>query len=93
MPLLVELTYDLALELEFLVFGRYPIDLMNQIASTKLSIYQNLGDDLGRPYMKVGVQEFQAEGQKFTVTFSSDTRARHPDNIRPLRVMTIEEHK
>lgn len=92
MPLLIELTYDLALELEFLVFGRYPIDLMHQIAAKKLSIYQKLGDDLGRPYMKVGVEELQSEGRTFTVTFSSDTRIQHPDNIRPLRVMTIEEH-
>ena len=47
--LLIELSYDLALEVAFLVFGRYPIDLMNQIASKKLVIYDKLSDDLGRP--------------------------------------------
>jgi hypothetical protein len=66
---------------------------MDQIASKKLDIYKSLGDDLGRPYIKVGVEEFQAEGRKFTVTFSSDTTIHLPDNIKPLCVMTIEEHK
>ncbi len=96
--MLIELTYDLALELAFLVFGRYPIDLMNQIAAKKLAIYnklgdEQLGDDLGRPYIKVGVEEFVSQGRKFTVTFSSDTRIQLPPNIKPLRVMTMEEHK
>lgn len=91
--MLIELTYDLALELAFLVFGRYPIDLMNQIAAKKLAIYNKLGDDLGRPYIKVGVEEFVSQGRKFTVTFSSDTRIQLPPNIKPLRVMTMEEHK
>lgn len=91
--MLIKLSYDVALDLAFLVFARYPIDLMNQIASKKLDIYKILRDDLCRPYMKVGVEEFQAEGRKFTVTFSSDTRIHLPANIKPLRVMTIEEHK
>lgn len=43
--MLIELTYDLALELAFLVFGRYPIDSMNQIAAKKLAIYNKLGDE------------------------------------------------
>ncbi len=90
--MLIDLTYDLALELAFLVFGRYPIDLMNQIAAKKLDIYNKLGDDLGRPYIKVGVEEFETEGRKFTVTFMSDTRIQLPPNIKPLRAMTIEEH-
>jgi len=91
--LLIKLTYDVALELAFMVFGRYPIDLMNQIAGKKLNIYKSLSDDLGRPYIKVGVEEFQSEGRKFTVTFSSDTSIQLPANIKPLHVMTIEEHK
>jgi hypothetical protein len=66
---------------------------MDQIAGKKLDIYQNLSNDLGRPYIKVGVEEFQAEGRKFTVTFSSDRSIHLPANIEPLRVMTIEEHK
>lgn len=89
----IELSYDLAVDLEFLVLGRYPIELRDQIAGKKLAIYAGLGDDLGRPYIKVGVEEFEVEGRKFTVTFSSDTRIRLRAGIKPLHVMTIEEHK
>ncbi len=91
--LLIEISYDLALDPGFLVFARYPIDLKNQIASKKLDIYKNLSDDIGRPYIKVGDEEFQSEGRKFTVTFASDTRIHPPAHIKPLRAMAIEEHK
>ncbi len=91
--MLIDLSYDLALDVAFLVLGRYPIDLMNRIAGKKLEIYKNLSDDLGRPYIKVGVEEFESEGRKFTVTFSSDARIHLQSNVKPLRVMTIEEHK
>jgi hypothetical protein len=91
--MLIDLSYDLALDLAFLVFGRYPIDLMHQIAAKKLDIYNKLSDDLGRPYIKVGVEKFKSEGRSFTVTFSSDTRIHLQTGIKPLRVMTIEEHK
>ena len=91
--MLIDLTYDLVLEIHFAVTGRYPTALMHEISKNKLEIYESLSRDLRRPDMMSGSQDFEVEGRKFTVLFASDTRQNDPlDDIRPLRVLHIDEH-
>ena len=91
--MLIDLTYDLVVELHFLVTGRYPTALMNEITKNKLRIYENLAQDLRRPDLLSGSEDFEVEGRKFTVLFASDTRQdNHAADIRPLRVLHIDEH-
>ena len=92
--MLIDLSYDLVLELQFLVTGRYPTELMDQISAIKREIYQkNLIEDLRRPDLLSGSREFEVQGRKFTVLFASDTRQNDDGaDIRPLRVMDVREH-
>lgn len=91
--MLIELTYDVDLDLLCFVFGRYPVSLRNEIARQKSSIYQSLGLDLTREGFLSGTAEFEVDGRKFTADFSSDTWQDDPDaDIRQLRVTGIEEH-
>ena len=93
--MLIDLSYDLVVELQFLVTGRYPTALMDKISAVKTEIYQkNLIGDLRRPDLLSGSREFEVEGRKFTVLFASDTRQNDDAaDIRPLRVMDVREHK
>jgi len=89
----IDLTYDLLVEVHFLYTGRYPIALMHEIGKNKVKIYNNLVPDLRRSDMLAGSMDFEVEGRKFTVLFASDTRQNDSAaDIRPLRVLHIDEH-
>ena len=91
--MLIDLTYDPVVELHFWFTGRYPTALMNEISKNKLKIYERLVPDLRRHDMLCGSEEFQVEGRKFRVLFASDTRQNdRASDIRPLRVLHIDEH-
>lgn len=91
--MLIDLTYDFVVELHLLFTGRYPTALMDDISTNKLKIYKRLGRDLRRQDMLSGSMEFEVEGRKFTVLFASDTRQNdRASDIRPLRVLHIDEH-
>jgi hypothetical protein len=90
---LIDLTYDAIVELQILLTGRYPTSLMDVIATDKLKIYRSLGPDLARQGILSGSCDYEVEGRKFTALFASDTWKNDPANdIRPLRVLHIDEH-
>ncbi|HUK49220.1 MAG TPA: hypothetical protein VLW06_16575 [Terriglobales bacterium] len=88
----VELSFDLVLDLHFLVTGRFPIALRDEIAKHKQEIYDGLTQDPDRPDMLSVAREIDAAGRRFYVLFSSDKHQVDPDSdARPLRVIDIIE--
>lgn len=90
----IRLTYDLVIDFHFLFTGRYPPALKDEITKSKEEIYAKLSQDLVRPYLLTGIRQFQMGNKSFNVYFASDTRENDDANdIRPLRVIYIEEEK
>lgn len=88
----VELTFDLVVDLRFLFTGSLPIALKEEIGSRKNEIYARLSQDLSRPDMRTGSEQFVVEGRKFEVLFASDQRQIGPSSVAwPLRVIDIQE--
>ena len=79
-------------ELHFFFTGRFPIALMNEIARRKEQVYSELMPDLRWPNMLSGASEFTVERRRFQVLFFADQeQIDESSNIRPLRVIDIEE--
>jgi hypothetical protein len=88
---IVELTFDLALDLKFLVTQQFPISLKQMIGEQKNEIYGSLSRDLSSPYRLVGEKVFElSDGKRFLVFFVSDLRQPSAE-YQPLRVTHIEK--
>jgi hypothetical protein len=88
----VDLSFDFLVEIHFLVTGRFPIALMNEIAELKNEIYAKLRPDVARPNMLTGYQEFSVLGEKFQVLFASDQKQINLlTDTRSLRVIHIHK--
>ena len=87
----VELTFDLALELKFLVTHQLPLSLKQAIGERKNEIHASLTHDLRSPYRLAGSWTFELDnGDTFGVFFVSDLRQRSSE-LQPLRVTYIEK--
>jgi hypothetical protein len=87
----VELTFDLALELKFLVTHQLPLELKQVIGEQKNEVYSSLSNDKGAPRRLVGSRTFKLkDGNTFIVFFASDRRKPSSEN-QPLRVTHIEK--
>ena len=88
----IELSFDLILDLHFLVTGRFPISLKDAIGEHKKEIYSSLTQDPDRPDMLSTMREIDASGRRFYVVFASDKQQVDSDSdVRPLRVIDIIE--
>jgi hypothetical protein len=87
----VELTFDLVLDLKFLVTGQLPLSLKRVIGEQKNQIHASLSPDPDFPRRLVGSRIFKLNGgDTFLVYFVSDLR--HPSSeLQPLRVTHIEK--
>jgi len=87
----VELTFDLVLDLKFLVTGQLPLSLKRVIGEQKNEVHASLSRDPDSPHRLVGFRTFILDGgDKFRVFFVSDDR--HPSSeLQPLRVTHIEK--
>lgn len=87
----VELTFDLVIDLKFLVTGQFPLSLKRLIGEQKNEIHASLSPDPDSPRRLVGSRIFMPDGDgTFFVFFVSDLR--HPSaELQPLRVTHIEK--
>jgi hypothetical protein len=86
----VELSFDLALDLKFLVTYQLPIALKQLIGEQKNEIHASLSRDPHYQYRLTGQRTFTlGDGIRFRVSFVSDTRQPSAE-LQPLRVTHIE---
>ena len=89
--MIVELTFDLPLDLRFLVTHQLPISLKELIGEQKNEIYASLSLDPNVRYRLTGSRTFTlSDGKRFLVFFVSDRR-RPSAEYQPLRVTRIEK--
>ncbi len=86
----VELTFDLLVDLKFLL-NQFPLELKELIGACKYAIHASLSPDPGSAYRLVGSKVFGIQnGDTFMVNFVSDLR-RPSAELQPLRVTYIEK--
>jgi len=87
----VEVTFDMAVDLKFLLTGQLPMELKRIIGEQKNAIHASLSPDPRSPQRLVGTGLFElTNGDTFRVDFVSDRR--HPTaELQPLRVTHIEK--
>lgn len=87
----MELTFDLKLDLKFLVTHQFPMLLKQVIGEQKNEIHASLSRDLSSPHRLVGSRTFKhIDGDTFLVFFVSDLR-QPSSELQPLRVTHIEK--
>lgn len=87
----VELTFDLNLDLKFLVTHQLPLELKEAIGEQKNEIHASLSRNLGTRYRLEGSRIFKlSSGDRFRAFFVSDVR-RPSSELQPLRVFRIEK--
>ena len=86
-----ELTFDLMVDLKFLVTGQLPLELKHAIGERKNDIHASLSRDPRSQKRLIGTWNFKLkDGDEYQVDFVSDVR--HPTSeLQPLRVTHIEK--
>ena len=88
----IYLTFDFMVEIQFLWGDRFPLSLYEEIGRQKLEVYKSLKPDRDHPDLLTGSGDFHVAGRRFDVLFASDPQqVDHTSDIRPLRVINIEE--
>jgi hypothetical protein len=86
----VDLTFDISIELKFLVTHQFPLSLRDAISAQKKEIHASLTPVPGDPYLLQGERSFGLDGRKFRVFFVSDRRQPSAE-LQPLHVTRIEK--
>lgn len=86
----VVLTFDMILDLKFLVTQQLPTSLKRAIGDRKNDIYASLTRAPGAQHRLVGSRTFDVDGATYLVFFVSDNRQPSSEH-QPLRVTHIEK--
>jgi len=89
---IVDLSFDFWVEIQFRWTGRFPPALIDEIGRQKVEIYKSLKPDPDHEGMLSGSRVINVGKRRFDVLFASDNyQIDHATDTHPLRVMIIDE--
>jgi hypothetical protein len=87
----VEIDFDLKVDLEIYVLGRWPVTLIDAISEKKTEVFNKLANNPLEPGMLIATHVFEVEGERFLVTFGASEQNRTNHYFRVMHVERLKK--